>query len=149
MVMVNRTGKKMKDKHIKMYMDIAWVLAGVSPATRLKVGCVLVRDNNILSTGYNALPEALDGPCEDETGKTRPEVRHAEENALRALVRSPESAVGATMFVTHWCCLQCAIDVVDAGVVTVYVDNPYRSPDGLRYLKDNNVEVIHYDNSVQ
>lgn len=139
----------MKAKHIRAYMKCAYAFAECSPAERLKVGAVLVKQNRIISCGYNALPEALDGPCEDENGKTRPEVRHAEENALRALVRTPESAVGATMFVTHWCCLQCAIDVVDAGVATVYVDSPYRSPDGLQYLKDNEVEVIHYDVAVQ
>lgn len=134
----------MKDKHIKMYMDIAWVLAGASPATRLKVGAVIVKKNNIISTGYNALPEALDGPCEDEAGKTRPEVRHAEENALRSLVRTAESAVGSTMFVTHGCCLQCAIDIVDAGVVKVYYKTEYRDDAGLTYLKDNGVEVVKY-----
>ncbi|WYV99154.1 dCMP deaminase [Pseudomonas phage vB_PpuM-NoPa] len=135
----------MKTKHIRAYMECAYAFARCSPATRLKVGAVLVKQNRIISCGYNALPEALDGPCEDETGKTRPEVRHAEENALRALVRSPESAVGATMFVTHWCCLQCAIDVVDAGVVSVYTANPYRSGEGIQYLKDNGVEVIFYE----
>lgn len=139
----------MKDKHIRAYMKCAYAFAECSPALRLQVGAVLVKNNRIISCGYNALPEALDGPCEDETGKTRPEVRHAEENALRALVRSPESAVGATMFVTHWCCLQCAIDVVDAGIETVYLHNPYRSKDGLEYLEANNVNVIHYKGDLQ
>lgn len=134
----------MKHKHIMAYMKCAYAFADCSPAGRLKVGAVLVKQNRIISCGYNALPAALDGSCEDETGKTRPEVRHAEENALRALVRSPESAVGATMFVTHWCCLQCAIDVVDAGITTVYYDNPFRSQDGLDYLIKNGVEVIKY-----
>lgn len=139
----------MKAKHIRAYMECAHAFARCSTAIRLQVGAVLVKQNRIISCGYNALPEALEGPCEDENGNTRPEVRHAEENALRALVRSPESAVGSTMFVTHWCCLQCAIDVVDAGVITVYVDNPYRNPDGLKYLRDNEVEVIHYEDPVQ
>lgn len=135
----------MKAKHIDMYMRIAHALAEASPGIRLKVGAVLVKGNNIISTGYNAFPEHIDGPLEDENNVTRPEVRHAEKNALMGLVRSSESAVGSTLFVTDSCCFYCAIDLVDAGVKKVYYEREYRLEHGLEYLIKNGVEVIKYE----
>lgn len=160
----------MKDKHQKMYMDIAQVLANTSSGVRLKVGAVLVRDNNILSTGYNALPAAIDGPLEDkvymkagggawldidyietewpledEIGRyklvTLPEVRHAERSVLMNLCKTNESAVGASLFVTASCCKFCSIDIVDAGISTVYYREEYRDISGLEHLRNNGVNV--------
>lgn len=161
----------MKQKHINMYMNIAQVLADTSSGLRLKVGAVLVRDNNILSTGYNALPAAIDGPLEDKvymkpdagswldmsyiesewpyedvTGRyklvTKREVRHAERSVLMNLCKTNESAVGATLFVTASCCKYCAIDIVDSGISTVFYKEEYRDTSGIEYLKDNGVNVI-------
>lgn len=132
----------MKEKHKQMYMDIAFVLAGVSSGKRLKVGSVIVKNNNIISTGYNALPKAIDGPLEDENNVTKAEVRHAEKNALMGLIRSNQSAVDAVMFVTHACCEFCAIDIVDSGIKKVYYKHPYRLTTGIDYLVKNGVEVI-------
>lgn len=161
----------MKDKHLNMYMNIAQVLADTSSGVRLKVGAVLVRDNNILSTGYNALPSAIDGPLEDkhrmlntagpwldidyieseypfqdELGRyklvTKSEVRHAERSVLMNLCKTNESAVGATLFVTASCCKYCAIDIVDAGIKEVYYKEEYRDKSGIEYLVANNVKVI-------
>ena len=131
----------MKPKHIKMYMEIAECLARASVGERLKVGAVLVRGNNILSTGYNALPEHIEGPLEDKDGNTRPEVRHAEKNALMALTKSNESSVDATLFTTHSCCLLCAVDIVDAGVKKVYFREQYRDNSGIDYLRSNGIHV--------
>ncbi|ADD64991.1 putative CMP/dCMP deaminase, zinc-binding [Pseudomonas phage PAK_P1] len=135
----------MKVKHIKAYMEAAEAFAKCSDSTRSKVGAVLVKRNRIISCGYNALPEHLNGPLEDETGVTKAEVRHAEENALRALIRSPESAQGATLFVTHSCCKNCAISVVEAGIKVVYYKHEYRLDEGLRHLRENDVLVIKYE----
>lgn len=160
----------MKPKHIQMYMNIAQVLADTSSGVRLKVGAVLVRDNNILSTGYNALPAAIDGPLEekvymktdaggwididyiesewpyeDVTGRyklvTKREVRHAEKSVLMNLCKTNESAVGASLFVTASCCKYCAIDIVDAGIKEVFYKEEYRDVSGLEYLRSNNVKV--------
>lgn len=161
----------MKPKHINMYMRIAQVLADTSSGLRLKVGAVLVRDNNILSTGYNALPKAIDGPLEDKvylkgpewfgydeilaeypfqdrTGRyklvTRPETRHAEASVLMNLCKTNESAVGATLFVTASCCKFCAIDIVDAGITKVIYKDSYRETAGLDYLITNGVIVEQF-----
>jgi len=131
----------MKPKHIQMYMEIAECLARASNGVRRKVGAVIVKNNNIISTGYNALPRGLDGSLEDESGNTRPETRHAEKNAMMGLIRSNEGAVGATMFCTTSCCYFCAIDIVDAGIVKFIYKEDYRLDDGLRYLKENGVIV--------
>jgi len=131
----------MKPKHIKMYMEIAECLARASNGVRRKVGAVVIKDNNIISTGYNALPRGLDGSLEDEDGNTRPETRHAEKSALMGLIRSNESAVGATMFCNTSCCYFCAIDIVDAGIVKFIYKEDYRLDDGLKYLKENGVVV--------
>ena len=159
----------MKPKHINMYMNIAQVLADTSSGVRLKVGAVLVRDNNILSTGYNALPAAIDGPLEDkiysggagawldveafhetfpyqdEAGYyklvTKPEVRHAEKSVLMNLCKTNESAVGASLFVTASCCKFCSIDIVDAGIKEVFYKDEYRDKSGIQYLINNGVTV--------
>lgn len=121
-------------------MKCAEAFAECSPAERLNVGAVIVKNNRIISCGYNALPEHLDGPCEID-GVTRPEVRHAEKNALIGLTKSNQSSEGAIMFVTHSCCLPCAIDIVDSGVVKVFYKHEYRDSSGLEHLRNNGVAV--------
>ena len=131
----------MKHKHKLAYMECAEVFAKCSTGVRLKVGSVIVKNNRIISCGYNALPEHIDGSLEDEDGNTRPEVRHSEKNALMGLVKSSESACGAILFCTHACCKFCAIDIVDSGITTVYYRNDYRSKDGIDYLEEHGVKV--------
>ena len=138
----------MKDKHIKAYMECAEAFAKCSPARRLKVGSVLVKNNRIISCGYNALAEHVNGDCEDENGKTRPEVRHSEANALKGLIKSSESAVGATLFCTHSSCKMCAIDIVDAGITKVDYKTEFRESDGIEYLRNNGVEVVKYEEEI-
>lgn len=131
----------MKTKHKLAYMECAEAFAKCSVGVRLKVGSVIVKNNRIISCGYNALPAHIDGNLEDDEGKTKPEVRHSEKNALMGLVKSNESAIGATLFCTHACCKFCAIDIVDSGIVKVFYRYKYRTNEGLEYLKDNGVEV--------
>lgn len=134
----------MKSKHIRTYMECAEAFAKCSESTRLHVGCIIVKDNNIISSGYNALPKHIDGSLEDEFGKTRPEVRHAEKNALMHLTKSNQSSVGATLFCTHLPCKFCAIDIVDSGIKEVWFKHIYRLMDGLAYFHDNNIIVTQY-----
>ena len=131
----------MKDKHKLMYMKMAQVMAEQSKDKRLQVGCVIVKDNNIISTGYNGHTRHIDDPNQLPDGSTDPRVRHAEKNGLMGLIRSNESAVGSTMFVTHACCQFCAIDIVDAGITKVYYRDEYRCTKGLEHLSNHGVEV--------
>ena len=131
----------MKDKHLLAYMKCAEAFAECSNATRLKVGSVIVKDNRIISCGYNGHAQHINDPCELPDGSTDPRLRHSEKNALMGLVRSNQSAVGAIMFCTHSCCVLCAIDVVDAGISELYYRHQYRDDAGIEYLKQNGVLV--------
>jgi dCMP deaminase len=130
-----------KEKHILAYMECAEAFAKCSSATRLKVGSVIVKNNRIISCGYNALPEHIDGSLEDEEGHTRKEVRHSEKNALMGLVKSNESSQGASLFCTHACCYFCAVDIVDSGIKEFYYREDYRCTGGIEYLEKNGVQV--------
>ena len=131
----------MKEKHKVAYMECAQAFAKCSNATRLKVGTVIVKNDRIISCGYNAQTAHISEPCELPNGQTDVRVRHSEKNALMGLIRSSESALGATMFCTHSCCLLCSIDIVDAGIKHFIYQNEYRSDEGLQHLIDNGVTV--------
>ena len=132
----------MKSKHAIAHMQAAYVYAGLSYCKRRQVGCVIVKDNSIIAIGYNGTNPGEENNCEDENGDTKPNVIHAEDNALRKLIRSPNSAIDSIVFVTTRPCLGCARRLVDAGVRTVYYDEAYRNSDGVVHLESHNVEVI-------
>ena len=138
----------MKEKHIAAHMKSAFNYAECSTAEKLKVGCVLVKDGRIISIGYNGMPSGWSNKCETlsfwtEDGRqlptqvlvTKPEVLHAEENAITKLARSTESGEGATAFITHAPCLSCAKLLYSSGIVEVYYTHPYRNTEGLDFLK--------------
>jgi dCMP deaminase len=135
----------MKPKHKKAYMKTAEVFAECSIGERLKVGAVIVKDNRIISCGYNAHAEHIGGPLEGPDGLTLPWVRHAEKSALMGLLRAGISPKDADIFITHSPCQLCAIDLVDAGIKRVYFKHQYRDLTGVQYLKSNNIWVEQYD----
>ena len=145
----------MKSKFIDAYMDVAERFAQLSSAKRLQVGAIVVKDDRIISIGYNGMPSGWDNCCEDEhrsgnTGYgsklvTKPEVLHAETNAIAKLAKSSESGLGATMFVTHSPCIECAKLIYQGGISTVYYRNNYRSDDGINFLTKSKVRVIKND----
>jgi dCMP deaminase len=138
----------MKEKWTKYYLKIAEETSKLSTAKRLKVGCVIVKDNRILSIGYNGMPSGWTNDCEEtiDTGTnvyydTKPEVLHAEANALMKLCQSTESSKDAWLFVTHCPCLECAKLIYQAGIKNVFYINEYRSEQGLEFLSKAGVEV--------
>lgn len=134
----------MKTKHQLAYMECAEAFAKCSVGQRAKVGCVIVKPNGgQIAEGYNGLPSHLSGPLEDEFGNTKPDVRHAEENALLKLSGSTESAKGCYMFITLSPCKHCAGDILDAGIAKVFFKDSYKDMSGVRDLIDNGVEVFH------
>lgn len=136
----------MKPKFVQLYHDIAVRVSQLSSARRLQVGAIVVRDDRIISIGYNGMPAGWDNNCETEQDdgslKTRPEVLHAEMNALMKLARSHESGNGADLFITHSPCMECAKGIYQAGIHRVYFGEQYRSDDGVRFLKQSNIQVI-------
>ena len=131
----------MKEKFINAYMDVAERFAQLSSAKRLNVGAIVVKDDRIISIGYNGMPSGWDNCCEHE-GKTKPEVLHAESNAIAKLAKSPESGEGASIFITHAPCIDCAKLIYQSGITTVYYKNDYRSTQGIEFLNRSDIEVV-------
>ena len=160
-------------------MKTAEVFAGLSSARRLHVGAIVVKDDRIISIGYNGMPSGWDNNCEDKEYMdqtaggwlsheeikeqwpwreqqlpktedlpwlrynlvTKPEVLHAETNAIAKLAKSTQSGLGATMFITHAPCLECAKLIYQSGINSVLYRNSYRSDDGINFLQKASVEV--------
>lgn len=146
----------MKPKFKDAYMKTARVFAELSHARRLHVGAIIVKDDRIISIGYNGMPAGWDNNCEDESVelysgfegaihrtvlKTKPEVLHAETNAIAKLARSSDSGLDATLFVTHGPCLDCAKLIFQSGIRRVYFGEHYRDDAGIQFLKKSGVEV--------
>ena len=134
----------MKEKHICAFMKTAKNFAECSTANRLHVGCIAVKDNKIISIGYNGTPNGWSNKCEDENNKTLPEVLHAESNMLMKLARTTGGAEGSTIFVTHSPCIECAKLIYQSGITAVYYETDYRNNDGIDFLKKCGVKVVKY-----
>ncbi len=130
-------------------MRAAHIYAELSTARRLKVGALVVKDDRIVSIGYNGMPSGWDNNCEydleDGNIKTRPEVLHAETNALAKLARSTESGLDADLFVTHSPCLDCAKLIYQSGIKRVFYATAYRDNSGINFLKSSGIEVEQLD----
>jgi dCMP deaminase len=165
----------MKSKLKKAYIKTAETFAELSHARRLHVGAIVVKDDRIISIGYNGMPAGWDNNCEyksymdqsaggwlnpdeiksrwqylEEDGtryelKTRPEVLHAETNAISKLAKSSESGNGATIFITHAPCLDCAKLIYQSGINSVFYRSSYRSDDGIKFLEQSGVTVEKID----
>ena len=161
----------MKQKWVDAFMDTAERFAQLSSAKRLQVGAVVVRDNRIISIGYNGMPSGWDNTCEeyeyvgsdeqipspDEMKKlgftgtdkgwfrtrTKDEVIHAEANAISKLARSNDSGLDADMFITHAPCVQCAKLIYGAGISRVWYKYKYRDESGLNFLEKCGISVEH------
>ena len=133
----------MKQKWIEAFMDTAERFAQLSSAVRLQVGACVVKDNRIISIGYNGMPSGWTNECEHQTYvddfhvelTTKPEVIHAEANAILKLARDGESGNAASLFVTHAPCIDCAKLIYGAGIKNVYYRNSYRDTAGLDFLE--------------
>jgi len=139
----------MKKKWVDAFMDTAERFSQLSSAVRLKVGAVVVKDNRIISIGYNGMPAGWTNECEhfiqhsDDTitTKTKDEVIHAEANAIIKLARDGESGNGAILFCTHAPCIHCAKLIHGAGINTVYYRESYRDTIGLDFLNECGIAV--------
>jgi dCMP deaminase len=159
----------MKPKMIDAHMTAAEVYAKQSSAKRLNVGCVIVKNDTIIGIGYNGMPSGWTNECEDkhyvgdaggwlcleeileqwpledDEGRyrlaTKPEVLHAESNALMKVARSTNSSEGATLFVTHAPCVDCSKLIHQAGIKEVYYKNDYRDFKGINFLEKCGINV--------
>lgn len=129
----------------KTYLEMARVWSSLSHAVRRKVGCVVVKGGQIISDGYNGTPHGFDNSCEAQSeGElyTKPEVIHAESNALMKLARSTQSSNGSTVYITVSPCFECSKLMIQGGVERVVYGDLYRNTDGLDILRQSGVEIV-------
>ncbi len=127
----------------KRYLRMADIWAENSYCVRRKVGAILVKDQMIISDGYNGTPSGFENVCEDEGGVTKPYVLHAEANAITKVARSNNSSDGSTLYITASPCVECAKLIIQAGIKRVVFNEIYRITDGIDLLKRAGVECVH------
>jgi dCMP deaminase len=128
------------EKKHNLYLDLVVRISKESYCKRLQVGALIVKDGNIISFGYNGTPSGLPNVCE-ENDVTLPTVLHAESNAITKACKSPISTEGATMYMTHSCCVECAKLIVQSGIKKVYYIKEYRDSSGIKILQDCDIDV--------
>lgn len=141
-----------KDKQLRLdirYARMARIWAENSYCERRKVGALVVRDQMIISDGYNGTPTGFENICEDDNNTSKPYVLHAEANAITKLARSNNSSEGATMYCTASPCIECAKLIIQAGIKRVVYSEKYRLIDGIDLLERAGVEVVYLDPSEQ
>lgn len=129
------------NKFDEKYLRMAKIWSTNSYCKRRQVGALLVKDNMIISDGYNGTPSGFENVCEDENGVTKPYVLHAEANAITKIARSGNSANGATLYVTASPCLECSKLIIQSGIKRVVYCDDYRLEDGINLLKRAGIEV--------
>ena len=126
-------------------MKMARIWAENSYCVRRQVGALIVRDKMIISDGYNGTPSGFENICEDEAGKTKPYVLHAEANAITKVAKSNNSSEGATLYVTSSPCIECAKLIIQSGIKRVVYADSYHSMDGIDLLKRVGIEIVRVE----
>ncbi len=129
----------------KRYLKMADIWSQNSYCKRRQVGALIVKDQMIISDGYNGTPSGFENICEDENNKTKPYVLHAEANAITKVAKSGNSSNGATLYVTSSPCLECSKLIIQAGIKRVVFTESYRLEDGINLLKRADIEVLQVD----
>ena len=134
----------------KIYMKIAEAVSEASYAQRSKVGAILVKDENIIAFGYNGTPAGFLNECEDyieyeDNLITKPEVLHAESNAIAKCAKSVMSSESSTLYTTHSPCFQCAKLIIQAGITRVVYQFPYPDKTGLTLLQKASIITDAYE----
>lgn len=124
------------------YMRMAAIWAENSYCKRRQVGALVVKDNRIISDGYNGTPSGFENVCEDDSYVTYPYVLHAEANAITKLARSHNNSDNATLYVTDSPCIECAKLIIQAGIKRVVYGRDYRLSDGIDLLRRAGIEVV-------
>lgn len=129
----------------KYYIKVAQLCANNSYALKLKVGAVIVKDDQIISDGFNGTPCGFENRCETKNIngelKTLPYVLHAESNAILKCAKYGKSTNGATLYITHSPCIECAKLIIQAGIFRVVYLDVYRTIDGIVILRKSGINV--------
>ena len=123
------------------YIRMARIWGENSYCKRRRVGALIVKEKMIISDGYNGTPSGFENVCEDENGRTKPYVLHAEANAITKVARSNNSSDGATLYVTCSPCIECAKLIIQSGIRRVVFSEMYHNSDGVDLLSRNGIET--------
>jgi len=129
-------------KYDKVYIDIAKKISFLSHAKRKKVGAIVVKDNSIISDGYNGTPTGYSNECEDSDGNTHWYVLHAEANAISKLTKNNNSSLNATLYITMSPCKECTKLIIQSGIKRVIYSSLYKDTSGVDFLGNFNIECI-------
>lgn len=136
-----------KRQHLfdRRYLEMAGTWSKNSYCKRKKVGALIVKDRMIISDGYNGTPAGFENVCEDETGKTKAYVLHAEANAITKVAKSNNSSENATLYVTTSPCVECSKLIIQSGINRVVFIEKYHDESGLNLLKRANIEIVQME----
>lgn len=128
------------------YLRMAREWAQLSHCERKKVGALIVKDNTIISDGYNGTPTGFENFCEDEAGYTKWYVLHAEANAILKVASSTQSCRGATLYITMSPCKECSKLIHQAGITRLVYHIDYKDESGLDFLIKAGVIIEQIEN---
>lgn len=132
-------------KYDKLFLNVAKEFSEMSYAKRKKVGAVIVKDNSIISDGYNGTPAGYSNQCEDDEGLTHWYVLHAEANAILKLSTSTQSCKDSTLYITLSPCKECSKLIIQSGIKKVIYREKYRDTSGIDFLGNFNIECVQID----
>lgn len=134
-------------RYDKVYLKMALTWAELSHCSRKKVGAIIVKDDAIISDGYNGTPSGFDNCCENDNGETHWYVLHAEANAILKVAKSTNNCAGATLYLTHSPCKDCSKLILQSGIKRLVFRDKYRDTAGIDFLVAAGLEVeqIHID----
>ena len=136
---------KKREKYDKAYLRMAQEWAKLSYCDRKKVGAIIVKDNMIISDGYNGTPSGYENCCENEYGETEWYVLHAEANAILKVAKSTQSALGSTLYITLSPCKECSKLIIQSGIKRVVFKNKYKDTAGIDFLRTYGIETSHIE----
>ena len=128
-------------KYDKAYLKMALEWGELSYCKRRKVGALIVKDNMIISDGYNGTPSGFENICEDDEGYTKWDVLDAEANAIAKVSSSTQSTKGATLYITLSPCRECSKLIFQSGIKRVVYNKKYKDTSGLEFLEKAGVET--------
>ena len=121
-------------------MDIACLVSELSADEKIRVGCCMVKEGQVISQGWNGQPSGMPNDTRDTDGTTYPTVIHSEANALMKLTKNGGGSNGATIYCTHSPCMDCALLLLQAGIVRVVYDKVY-CEQSLKFLKERGLKL--------
>lgn len=126
------------------FISIAFLISSRSPSNRLKVGSVIVKDNRIISAGYNGYPAGTPHVSIVRNNHEQNAI-HSEQNAVSDAAKRGVSIDNTTIYVTHFPCINCAKTIISSGIKTVKYKEEYKHDnlvDELFKISGVNVECL-------